>query len=189
MTLSGTGDPESHWTGSGIAPATLLTLLVLFALAKAWSMGVSSADDAYFGVVAKNLAEGLGYGTGVDGDGFVLFDPEIGLGPVMILPVAAVVGAIGNRPWVPGFVAVAMWGMLSIILFRLVRRITSDLAPAAQRDAGVLFLGGMPLIFPYHFEHWYGLLGEVPTALLLLVAFALVSAPVLSTWIIGLAKG
>lgn len=180
MTLRWPGTSGNRWTGSGIAPATMLTLLVIFALAKACSLGVYCADDAYFGIVAKNLASGLGYGTGVDGDGFVLFDSEIGLGPVMVLPVAAVIGVVGNRSWVPGFVTVAMWSTLCIILFHVVRRTSNDLAVAAHRDAGVLFLAGMPLIFPYHFEQWSSLLGEVPTALFLLVAFATLSGPVLS---------
>jgi hypothetical protein len=176
------------FVGPYLLPAAVLGALATFCLAKAVSLGVCCADDAYFASVAKNLAFGLGYGTTATGDGFVLFDMGITTGPAVILPAAGAIALFGHRPWVPGAVAVALWCTLATLVFRAARKAATDVSPGGLRDASLLFLLGIPLLFPFHFETWSNLLGEAPAALFLLLGFALLAAEELSIRTVCLAS-
>jgi hypothetical protein len=178
----------SGLNGPYLLPAAVLGVLAAFCVAKAVSLGVCCTDDAYFASVAKNLAFGLGYGTTATGDGFVLFDPEITTGPAVILPAAGAIALFGNRPWVPGAVAVALWCTLAALVFRAARKAATDVSPGGLRDAALFFLLGIPLLFPFHFETWSNLLGEAPAALFLLLGFALLAAEELSIRTVCLAS-
>lgn len=71
--------------------------------------GLNNTDDAYFAVAADSLVQGRGYGAPRSSTAFVPFDPEISVGPVLILPLAILVGIAGPLPWLPG--------ALSLVLF------------------------------------------------------------------------
>jgi hypothetical protein len=161
---------------AGFLPAMGLIVLAAFFFARAFASGIQVADDAYFASIAKNIAFGLGYGTTVGGKGFILFDPLIGTGPVVILPAAVAIFTLGNEHWVPGLTAIFLWAFLLVLIFAAVRRADPGLAADRRRDAALMFLVGVLLVFPRHGEIWSALLGEAPAALLLLLAFACASA-------------
>jgi hypothetical protein len=136
--------------------------------------GVCCADDAFFAGVAKNLAWGFGYSSsfGSGGPDFSLkrFDATITTGPPLIFPVSAAIGILGNRFWVPGAVQVTLWTVLLVAAWRA-------LGPVATRCraaiAGGVFLIVAYAVLPYHLEHWYAMLGEVPAALAILLGVAI----------------
>lgn len=141
--------------------------LVAFAAAKVAHFGLCCADDGYFASTAKNLAMGAGYGVTVYGDGFQPFHPQISVGPPVILPAALGTFLLGNRYWVPGAVAIGLWALLLVLAYLGLRG-----RPEVRNLplAASVFLGGVVLLFPFHFELWFTLLGEVPAALFLLLA-------------------
>jgi hypothetical protein len=159
--------------------------LVASCAARVASLGLCCADDAYFASIAKNLAFGEGYGTTVHGEGFRLLDPEIGAGPSIIVPAAIATRFLGNRYWVPGLVAVTLWALLLVALYRALR------GHPEMRHLGLactVFLVGIFLLFPFHFEQWFALLGEVPAALLLLLGFVVLGGGEISGWRVALAS-
>jgi hypothetical protein len=97
------------------------------------------------------------------------FDAHATTGPTLILPVSAAIRVFGNQAWVPGAVHVVLWTMLLVAAWRA-------LGPMAPRDraalVGSLFLAVVYAVSPYHLEHWYAMLGEVPAALTLLLGLA-----------------
>jgi hypothetical protein len=123
--------------------------------------------------VAKNLVAGLGYGSTLNSGKLQLFDLAITTGPAVILPTALGIAVAGNRPWVPGTASVLLWGALLVWLYGILKKTGVGGSPGALRDAAVFFLVSIPLLFPFHFELWSSLLGEVAAALFLLIAFAL----------------
>lgn len=171
-----------------IVPALALGIFAAFFLAKAFTQGIHVADDAYFASIAKNLAFGLGYGTTVGGRGFILFDPLIGTGPVVILPAAFAIATFGNQHWVPGVTAIGIWVFLMVLIFVALRRADVGLSGERWHAAALVFLAGIVLLFPLHGEIWAALLGEAPAALLLFLAFALAAARNLTLYRVGLAS-
>lgn len=158
--------------GDGI-PAILLAALMVFCLGRAHSLGVPCGDDALNATVAKNLVAGLGYGSTLNSGKLQLFDLAITTGPAVILPTALGIAVAGNRTWVPGTASVLLWGALLVGLYGILKKTRVGGSPGALRDAAVFFLVSIPLLFPFHFELWSSLLGEVAAALFLLIAFAL----------------
>jgi hypothetical protein len=171
-----TAGSERH--GYGICASALagaiLALFVALNVALVVNRGVCCADDAFFAVVAKNLAWGFGYSSsfGSGGPDFSLerFDPTITTGPPLILPVSAAIRIVGNRFWAPGAVQVTLWTVLLVAAWHA-------LGPVATRGrvaiAGGVFLLVAYAVSPYHFEHWYAMLGEVPAALAILLGVAI----------------
>ena len=150
--------------------AASLALFVVLNLTFVVNWGVCCADDAFMAVVAKNLAWGFGYSTSLSfgGPDFALvpFDAHITTGPTLVLPTSAAIRILGNRFWVPGAVQVTLCTMLLVAAWRA-------LGPMATRGragtaAGVFILIAYA-VSPYHFEHWYAMLGEVPAALAILL--------------------
>ena len=158
--------------GDGI-PALFLAALLIFCLGRAHSLGVPCGDDALNATVAKNLVAGLGYGSTLNSGELQLFDLAITTGPAVILPTTLGIAVAGNRPWVPGTASVLLWGALLVGLYGVLKKTGVGGSPGALRDAAVFFLVSIPLLFPFHFELWSSLLGEVAAALFLLIAFAL----------------
>jgi hypothetical protein len=150
-----------------------LSALIVFFLGRAHSLGVHCGDDALNATVAKNLVAGLGYGSTLNSGKLQLFDLAITTGPAVILPTALGIAVAGNRPWVPGTASVLLWGTLLVGLYGILKKTRVGGSPGALRDAAVFFLVSIPLLFPFHFELWSSLLGEVAAALFLLIAFAL----------------
>lgn len=171
-----------------IMPLAILIALVVFCVGRTSSFGVNSADDAYFASIAKNVAFGVGYGTTATGQGFKPFDPEIGTGPTVILPVALAIMIFGNKWWVPGTVTTLLWAVTLLFLFLTLRASMVPAAAAGLRDAAIFFLLMIPLVFPFHFGQWSQMLGEVPAAMLLLLSFAIIGCRNLSARTAGLAS-
>jgi len=123
-------------------------------------------------MVAKNLAHGSGYSSTVQigpGVGFrtVPFDIGITTGPLVVLPASFLILLLGNHYWVPGLTIVLIW----LVLLLLTRRALAPmLAPPQANFGAAFFFLAVFVVFPYHFEHWYALLGEVPAALCVLLA-------------------
>lgn len=168
-----------HRTMRAVSLVALLAVFgafVTLSLAKSASLGLCCADDAYFASVAKNVAMGPGYGATVHARGFEPFHPHISAGPAVILPAAAATWLFGNRHWVPGFAATACWTLLLAALFGLLRR--GELP--SLRLASAVFIALCLLLFPFHFELWFSLLGEIPAALFVLLALVVFARAELS---------
>ncbi|MBA2269490.1 MAG: hypothetical protein H0W20_02700 [Chthoniobacterales bacterium] len=150
---------------------------VLFCVGLVVSHGICCADDAWFAIIAKSVARGLGYATtfakDVEALQPILFNPTTGTGPALILPCAVAIKLFGVGDLVPGLTAVVCWaGALTALLLLLSR----------HTDGGSLLLGVASFCFAvfgtfaYHFEQWFAFIGEVPAAALLLVAHWLIAA-------------
>lgn len=131
------------------------------------------ADDAAHAVIAKNVAWGHGYanslGHNTDVFAFRRFDPVIGTGPTIILPAAVAVAVFGNGPSVPGLTAIALWAALCLCLYSVAR----VLEPRRAVPAALCFLVMCFVLSPFNAPQWFALLGEVPTALLVVLAYAM----------------
>jgi hypothetical protein len=135
------------------------------------SEGLCCADDSIFSTVSRNLVDGVGYATTIQMDGLDYqvrpFDPIIGTGPTVILPAALLTALFGNQYWVPGCATMLLWiSLLAVIWVQLERFLDARcrfLVPVA-------FFGLSYLLFPFHFEQWCTLLGEIPAALLLVLS-------------------
>jgi len=142
---------------------------LLFVASAIASEGVCCADDGIYATMAKNLAGGLGFSTTLQADNsrfrLMPFDPQAG-GPSVVVPAAVLVKLFGNQYWVPGLAGALLWlacfAGCGLLLWSYL-----DSAPASV--AAGLFFGFVFALFPYHFEHWYALLGEVPASALILL--------------------
>src|SRR5262249_1181195 len=67
------------------------------------------ADDAYFSLVAKNLALHGSYSVPRSSETVSLFDPEITSGPGLILPGAAMIALVGARPWATSLTTILLF--------------------------------------------------------------------------------
>lgn len=87
-----------------LCAAALLVVFALFILISvpAVRRGLSSADDAFFAVIAKSIAVGKGYGLPRSNKEFVPFDETIGTGPALILPIAFLIWVFGSGDQLPG---------------------------------------------------------------------------------------
>jgi hypothetical protein len=156
--------------------AISLALFVLLNLAFVMSWGVCCADDALFATVAKNLAWGFGYSSSLGhGPNGVLerFEVNITTGPTLILPVSGAVRLLGNQFWVPGAVQVTLWTVLLVAVWRALGAVASR---GRAGIVGALFLLVIYSVSPYHFEHWFAMLGEVPAALALVLSLTIWAA-------------
>ena len=150
----------------------LLMLFVFIALGMVFSRGICCADDAFFAEVAKNLAIGLGYSTTTQPNELnywiYLFDPTVTTGSILILPTAFLIKLVGNTYWAPGLVMVSFWSILLLIIGRFANKFSSNKANVIIATFFFLFLSYFLLI--YHYEQWYALLGEIPSALFIILA-------------------
>jgi hypothetical protein len=154
--------------GLAVAAGSLVTL----AVARAVQDGVCCADDALFAVAAKDLARGYGYthgGLERERAFFGLGPAPISVGPVLVLPVAAAIRALGNRHWVPGVVCVVFWSVLVLAVLQSLR----PFGGAGRRHLAMAFFLVLCFSFSvWHFEQWYAMLGEVHASLLTWLAVA-----------------
>lgn len=150
----------------------LLVLFVVQAVGQTFAEGVCCADDSAHALIAKNLADGFGYSStlieGVYQTQVSVFPVHLGVGPTIILPAALMIKLFGNTYWAPGLSLIAVWTLLLLILLIIANRHSDDKAGLTV-SALVFFV----LIFQftlYHREQWWALLGEVPAALLIILA-------------------
>ncbi|MEV8263874.1 hypothetical protein [Microbacterium sp. NPDC077057] len=162
--------------------------LVIGHVALAWhSLTVSRfwEDEAFNLTVPRNLLAGLGYASdgALSGSTITPFDPRISTGPVVLLPVAALL-ATGMDPVLAArLVPLAFWLLLLAGLAVLGRRIGGRWAALLAVAVPLAFTAGAgvsPIQGPAD------LLGEIPAAALLVWALAVLPR---RAWLAGLLVG
>jgi hypothetical protein len=166
---------------------------ILFCVGLNQSHGLCCADDAWLAIIAKSLANGLGYATTFAASEEIthpiLFNPSTGTGPMLIVPCAIAFKIFGKNEVLPGLTAILTWGgVLTLVLARISRRVD-----------GLSFLVGVSVMcaaflasFSFHFEQWYAFLGEVVAAAFLILAYWVISNERFSgksSFLCGLALG
>lgn len=142
-------------------------------------------DEAFNLTVPLNLLDGLGYSSdgALSGSTITPFDPRISTGPLVLLPVAALL-ATGIDPVLAArLVPLAFWALLLGGLAVLAGRIGGRWAAVLATAVPLAFTadaGASPIQGPAD------LLGEIPAAAL--VVWALVALP-RRTWLAGLFVG
>lgn len=192
---------------AAVAVAQLLVVIPGITMMRLWE------DEAFNLTVPVNLLAGLGYtsdGT-LSGSQLTPFDPRISTGPVVLLPIAAVLGLGGDLAYGSRSVMLVFYLALLVGLWVLGNRIGRDVAAWNSRElevpevagAGVAarrvgrWAGLAAVSVPLGLNTWESgspiqspvdVLGEVPTAALLVWAlyFAL-SRPWLAGLLVGLA--
>lgn len=148
----------------------LLLLFIGIALSLVFSRGICCGDDAYLALIAKNLANGLGYTSTIQPlvSRYTMqpYDPLVGTGPTIILPASLFIGTFGNTYWAPGLANITFWSSLLICIGLFLRKQNNG-AGLLLFTCSFLFLAYS--LMTYHFEHWYALLGEIPATLLVLL--------------------
>lgn len=155
---------------TNVVAVVILSIFIIISLSLVFSKGICCGDDAYHAIIAKNLANGLGYASTIQPYtprfSVVLFDPLLGTGPTLFLPAALIIKVFGNTYWAPGLANVILWSLLLAFIGILLRKYNYGSGFAFFT---FLFLYLCYSIMAYHFEHWYALLGEVPAALLIVL--------------------
>lgn len=154
-----------------LAFAASLVWLAFLAISFALATPLCCADDAAISLVAKSVAEGHGYTMPINfigESGSFRFDPGISTGATLILPAAAALALFGNHPWIPGLTsAVISIGLLCWLGYLLLRRF-------GAREGSSYGLTLVVLLYLAtsgpNFVHWYALIGEIPAALLIILA-------------------
>ncbi|MFK3676460.1 hypothetical protein ACI2IP_01930 [Microbacterium sp. NPDC090218] len=142
-------------------------------------------DEAFNLTVPRNLLDGLGYSSdgALSGSTITPFDPRISTGPVVLLPVAAML-ATGMDPVIAArLIPLAFWVALLIGLAVIGRRIGGRWAALLAVAVPLAFSAGAgvsPIQGPAD------LLGEIPAAAL--VVWALIVLP-RRAWLAGLLVG
>ncbi|WP_226532004.1 hypothetical protein [Microbacterium paraoxydans] len=142
-------------------------------------------DEAFNLTVPRNLLDGLGYSSdgALSGSTITPFDPRISTGPVVLLPVAALL-ATGMDPVLAArLVPLAFWVALLAGLAVLGRRIGGRWAALLAVSVPLAFTAGAgvsPIQGPAD------LLGEIPAAAL--IVWALIVLP-RRAWLAGLLLG
>lgn len=151
--------------------AILFAAIATLIFGHVFSNGICCADDATNAIVAKNLAAGLGYLNSVPievSEGPRRFDPGITTGPTLNVPAALMIAIWGNVPWAPGFVtafvSLTLLGLIYVALSRW------DLGDGASRFLSLFIVLLYAATAGAFFEHWYSLIGELPAALLCVLA-------------------
>jgi len=82
--------------------------------------GLSHADDAFFAILAKNVATGKGYGYQKSSNEFRLLDPYVNsTGPALVLPIALLIKIFGPLDQLPGAAALVIF-ILQLIVAAIV---------------------------------------------------------------------
>lgn len=142
-------------------------------------------DEAFNLTVPRNLLAGLGYASdgALSGSTITLFDARISTGPVVLLPIAAVLATGADLVVGARLIPLAYWVLLLAGLAVLGRRIGgrwSALIAVALPLAFTAAAGQSPIRGPAD------ILGEIPAAALLV--WALIVLP-RRTWLAGLLVG
>ncbi len=132
-------------------------------------------DDAFFATVAKNLVNGNGF-SAVFFDQDYKFHYGISSGPSLILPAAAMIFIFGNHYWVPELSAVLMIWSLLIAIFIASKEVVGE-----KKWAFCFLTLLMMMLFSGDEEGiklslWVRLMGEIPAALLVILAALIFSS-------------
>ncbi len=157
----------------------LLVAFSVISLGLATSQGLCCADDAYHAMVAKNLANGHGFASslplGLSHSTWQLFDPYLGTGPTILLPAALLIKLAGNTYWAPGASNILLWSVLLLCIGIVLNKMIQN--KAWLTIACLTFFVLALLLTAYHFEQWYALLGEIPTALFIILGVLIYFLP------------
>jgi len=148
--------------------AALFIWLLIFQAARLYSTPLAY-DDAYLAAAAKSLAFGHGYATHYPS--VRPFDVQLGVGLTLEFPAAGLIALFGNEYWVPGLTTVLTIDILLVaIFFQLKRRLPiTDLYRVAT--AGLLALAVLTADSDeWLLSHWYAFLGDIPSALAVILA-------------------
>ncbi|MCK2035901.1 hypothetical protein KZC51_07110 [Microbacterium sp. SSW1-49] len=142
-------------------------------------------DEAFNLTVPRNLLAGLGYSSdgALSGSTITPFDPRISTGPVVLLPVAAVLATGADLVIGARLVPLTYWVLLLVGLALIGRRIGGRWAALLAVTVPLAFItsaGVSPIQGPAD------LLGEIPAAALLV--WALLALP-RRAWVAGLLVG
>jgi hypothetical protein len=155
-----------------ILQVTALLVFTSISLGMVFSRGVCCADDSIHAVAGKSMANGLGFSftLQVDKESYTVrpFDPNVSVGPPLIIPAAIAIQLVGNTYWAPGLATVFVWLILLIIIGRYVNKVSPNASGVTA--ATVVFFVFSYLFFKLHFAQWYSLLGEIPAALFIILA-------------------
>jgi hypothetical protein len=179
-----------RWSWLGRVAWALLVATALTIVVAAFRASFAF-DESYNLQVVLNLAHGHGYATdGLwygDGTRREAFDPVITTGPTLLLPISAVVLALGEHPWVYRLVPVAFFLLLLVAWGRVGRDVAGRTGMFAA-VAGVLIVNtcaattpGSPLLGAGD------VLGEVAATALLVLAVRRLYRPGWSGLLFGLA--
>ena len=155
---------------------TLAVWLFLFAVQvlQSWLSPLSS-DDALFASVALSVATGRGYGVPIM-EHLYLFHFSISSGPVVILPGAMMMMIFGNAYWVPAMTATLLIQSLLVASFMALRRVPEIRGRLWHTALLVLVLwltfttGNYTLRPGSRSFLWYGYMGDIPSALWVVLA-------------------
>lgn len=149
---------------------SLLTLASLLIAAQIWHVFNFPiwTDDAFFGSVAKNLANGNGYVATAFTESFP-FQHSISIGPIVILPAALLIKIFGNQHWVLGAAIVTLTWILLLTIFVNFKSEKKWFCYFLALLLCLLFSINVENYGIYNsdqFSLWYLMLGEIPAILL-----------------------
>ena len=87
----------------------LLTWFVWLNVLVTLNVGLSFADDGFFALVSRNLAEGKVYGAPISSAEIQPFSAMVSTGPAAILPMAVLIRLFGHSDWLPGLATFLMF--------------------------------------------------------------------------------
>jgi hypothetical protein len=129
-------------------------------------------DDAYFSLVAKNLALHGSYSVPLSSETVSLFDPEISSGPGLILPGAAMIALVGAQPWATSLTTILLFAATLTLMTML-------LATRFQRANVFLYtalcLLALVAITPRQDAPYFAFFGQAPALGYLIVGCALLA--------------
>ena len=140
-------------------------------LTKAFARTPCCGDDAYFSLVAKNLALRGSYSLPLSSETVSLFDPEITSGPGLILPGAVMIALVGAQPWATSLATIILFAA-TLTLMTLLLATRYQLANVFLYTA--LCLLGLVAITPRQ-DAYFAFLGEAPAFGYLIVGCALLA--------------
>ncbi len=150
----------------------ILIAFIYISLGVVFARGTCCGDDAHNASTAKNLASGVGYASTIQEAraqySVRMFDPRLGVGPTIIIPAALVIRLVGNTYWAPGITIVSMWTILLLLIGLFLHKFLKE--KISLTGTTITFFVLSYVFMAYHFEQWYALLGEVPAALLIVLA-------------------
>jgi hypothetical protein len=153
----------------------ILSAVYWLALHFIFERGLSSADDSFFALVAKELAEHGRYALPHSSEFVHVFDPTIGSGPALIVPGAFMLWLAGTHVWVPGVTVVGLSMLQGVLIVLALRR------PVA--NALLFYAGTLLLVMLVGHYQWYlpMFVGEMPAFGFTLLGSCLLVASPLST--------
>jgi hypothetical protein len=140
-------------------------------LTKAFDRTPCCGDDGRISLVAKNLAFNFSYGLPLSSETVSPFDPEMTVGPGLILPGAAMIGLVGAQPWATSLTTIILFAV-ALALMTLLLATRYQLANVFLYTA--LCLLGLVAITPRQ-DAYFAFLGEAPAFGYLIVGCALLA--------------